>query len=113
VQPKQDQSNRPFYTKVFPSSHDRAVTLNLEHLPPGTYRAAIYRTGYDANDAYTAYLRMGAPASLSTDQVRQLQAATADKPETRTVVVHTNGKATVSLPMRTNDVVLVEIERAP
>ena len=113
VQPTQDKSNRPFYTKVFPSRRDGSVTLDLAHLPPGTYQAAIYRTGYDANDAYTAYLRMGSPKSLTSEQRRQLQAATMDMPEIRPVAVDGNGCATVAFPMRTNDVVLVEIRPHP
>jgi xylan 1,4-beta-xylosidase len=113
VQPRQDKSNRSFYTKVLPSQLDGLVMLDLEHIPPGKYQAAIYRTGYDANDAYTAYLRMGAPKSLTPDQLRQLQAATMDKPDIHAVMVHENGKATVSFSMRTNDVVLVEIKRHP
>ena len=113
VQPRQDKSNRSFYTKVLPSQLDGFVMLDLEHMPPGKYQAAIYRTGYDANDAYTAYLRMGAPKSLTPDQLRQLQAATMDKPDIHAVMVHENGKATVSFSIRTNDVVLVEIKRHP
>jgi xylan 1,4-beta-xylosidase len=113
VQPKQDQSNRPFYTEVLPSRQDGSVVLDLAHLPSGTYRAAIYRTGYDANDAYTAYLRMGSPASLTPGQRQQLQAATMDKPELRTVTAGTDGQATVAFPMRTNDVVLVELRPPP
>jgi xylan 1,4-beta-xylosidase len=113
VQPRQEQSNRPFYTKVRPSRRDGTVMLDLAHLPQGAYRAAIYRTGYDANDAYTAYLRMGSPKSLTSQQLRQLQAATMDRPEIRPVVVDGNGRASVAVPMRTNDVVLVEIRPQP
>jgi len=113
VQPTQDKSNRPFYTKVFPSRRDGSVTLDLAHLPPGTYQAAIYRTGYEANDAYTAYLRMGSPVSLTPDRLQQLQMATMDRPEMLTVKAHANGSATVAFSMRTNDVVLVEIRRRP
>lgn len=113
VQPRQDKSNRPFYTKVFPSRQDGSVTLDLKHLPPGTYQAAVYRTGYDANDAYTAYLRMGSPALLTPDQLRQLQAATTDQPGILAVTIGVDGKASVPLPMRTNDVVLVEIRPSP
>jgi xylan 1,4-beta-xylosidase len=113
VQPRQDKSNRPFYTKVFPSQRDGSVTLDLKHLPQGTYQAAIYRTGYEANDAYTAYLRMGSPTSLTPGQRQQLQAATMDKPEIRTVTAGADGHATVAFPMRTNDVVLVELRPHP
>jgi xylan 1,4-beta-xylosidase len=78
-------------------------------MQPGKYQVAIYRTGYDANDAYSAYLRMGSPTSLSNDQLQQLQVTTADRPEMRTLIVDSNGIASLSIPMRSNDVVLVEV----
>jgi xylan 1,4-beta-xylosidase len=109
VSPKQAQSDRPFYTKVFPSQPARVVSLDLKHMRPGNYQVAIYRTGYDANDAYSAYLRMGSPTSLSGDRLRQLQATTADRPEMRTLTIDSHGVASLSIPMRSNDVVLVEV----
>jgi xylan 1,4-beta-xylosidase len=109
VPPKQQQSDRSFYTKVLPSQPTRMVSLDLKHMQPGNYQVAIYRTGYDANDAYSAYLRMGSPTSLNDDQLQQLQVATADQPEVRTLRIDSNGMASVSIPMRSNDVVLVEV----
>jgi len=110
-QPKQDKSNRSFYTKPLPAQPEGDVRLDLKHLAPGKYQVAIHRTGFDANDAYTAYLRMGSPASLSAAQVQQLQAVTTDRAEKRSLVVGANGSARLSVPMRSNDVVLVEIVR--
>lgn len=71
----------------------------------------MYRTGFKANDAHTAWLEMGKPKSLTQSQVAQLQALTVDKPETRQVKVAANGTASVQVPMRVNDVVLVKIGR--
>ncbi|WP_414647784.1 GH39 family glycosyl hydrolase [Dyella sp.] len=109
MQPKQDKSNRSFYTKVLPAQPEGDISLDLKHLAPGKYQVAIYRTGFDANDAYSAYLRMGSPASLSATQLQQLQAATADHADMRSLIVGAKGNATLSVPMRSNDVVLVEI----
>ncbi|WP_425476797.1 GH39 family glycosyl hydrolase [Dyella psychrodurans] len=109
VSPKQEQSDRSFYTKVFPSQPARMVSLDLQHMQPGNYQVAIYRTGYDANDAYSAYLRMGSPATLSDDQLRQLQVTTADRPELRALAISSNGIASLPISMRSNDVVLVEV----
>ena len=111
VQPKQDVSNRPFYTKVFPSHSTGNVKLELQHMHPGTYRVELHRTGFDANDAYTAYLRMGSPKSLNTDQQKKLQALTTDAAKQQRLVVGANGHASLVVPMRSNDVVLVEIKR--
>jgi xylan 1,4-beta-xylosidase len=73
----------------------------------------IYRTGFRVNDAQTAWLEMGKPKSLSAGQVAQLQALTLDKPELQSVKVGAKGTASVRVPMRVNDVVLVKIGARP
>lgn len=108
-QPVQAQSNRSFYTRVLPAAAAPAVRFALKGLHPGHYRVAIRRTGFDANDAYTAYLRMGSPATLSALQLAKLREATLDRPKESTLHVDASGTATLKLPMRDNDVVLVEL----
>ena len=76
---------------------------------PQQVAVEIYRTGFKANDAYTAYIEMGKPKTLTGDQLAQLQGLTADKPEMKSVKVGANGAASVQVPMRANDVVLVKI----
>ncbi|GGA38664.1 GH39 family glycosyl hydrolase [Dyella nitratireducens] len=111
VQPRQDKSNRSFYTKLLPALSEGSISLDLKHLPPGKYQAAIYRTGFDANDAYSVYLRMGSPKSLSALQLQKLQAATADHADMRSLVVGADGSASLVVAMRSNDVVFVEVVR--
>jgi xylan 1,4-beta-xylosidase len=87
--------------------------LNLSHLTAGSYQVRVHRTGHKTNDAYTAYLEMGAPKDLSTEQLKTLQDLTTDKPELSSVVqVHADGKLEWKLPMRSNDIVLVTLEPA-
>jgi xylan 1,4-beta-xylosidase len=110
-QPEQQVSNRPFFTKVQPASAAPGVQLSLKHLSPATYRLRIRRTGYRANDAYSAYLEMGAPPTLSSAQLEQLNALTRDVPETvRLVRVKSDGALSLHLAMRTNDIVLLTLE---
>ena len=112
VQPKQDASDRPYYTKVHPSAAAGPARLAFEHLKPGSYRLTVRRTGFRHNDPQTAYLDMGSPKKLTAGQLSTLQALTRDLPETRRVVrVGTGGAFTLTLPMQTNDVVLVELDR--
>lgn len=111
-QPEQTQSNRSFYTRVQPAATAPDIRFALKGLRPGDYRVAIRRTGFDANDAYTAYLRMGSPASLSEAQLAQLREATADQPRTSELHVDASGKAELALPMHDNDIVLVELTPA-
>jgi xylan 1,4-beta-xylosidase len=104
-----NKSNRPYYTSVQPTHDAAPLTLDLKGLKPGAYSVQIYRTGFRANDAQTAWLEMGKPKDLSVSQVAQLQALTQDRPETQSVKVGAKGTARVQVPMRVNDVVLVKI----
>jgi len=105
------KTNRPFFGAVQPTKNGTPLTLSLKGMKPGTYNVQVYRTGFKANDAYTAYIEMGKPKTLAADQLAKLQALTVDKPETRTVKVAANGTANVQVPMRANDVVLVKIAK--
>jgi xylan 1,4-beta-xylosidase len=112
TQQQGSRSNRPYYTAVQPTRDGTPLQLALKGMKPGAYTMRVYRTGFKANDAHTAYLEMGSPKTLSASQLAQLQAQTADKPEVRQVRVAANGTASVAVPMRVNDVVLVTIGAA-
>jgi xylan 1,4-beta-xylosidase len=112
-QPDQKVSNRPFYTKPVPSHPAAPVKLKVMHLvPDAAYHLEVYRTGYHANDAYTAYLEMGSPKQLTQLQSAKLNEQTRDLPETEKVVKSTkDGAIDVTLPMNSNDIVLVKLVR--
>jgi len=96
-----------------PNGPAAGVTLNLRNVSAGSYRVQVRRTGHKVNDAYTAYLEMGAPKDLSAEQLAKLQSLTQDKPETEELVkVGKDGKLEWKLPMRSNDIVLVTLEPA-
>ena len=112
-QPEQKVSNRSFFTKVQPAPAARPVRISFAHVPAGAYRLAVHRTGFRANDAYTAYIEMGAPKDLSPAQLRTLQTLTTDAPETeRSVRVKGDGNFSFGLSMRANDIVLATLEKA-
>ncbi len=67
-QPDQKVSNRSFCTKVLPNYPAKPVRLEVTHFAAGArYRLRLYRTDYHANDAYTAYVEMGAPKQLTAE----------------------------------------------
>ena len=110
-QPQQKVSNRPFYSRIVESTPALPVELHLSHLNSGEYHLKIYRTGFRANDAYSAYLDMGAPKALTPGQLEQLRMLTRDLPETdRWVDIDERGSFEFTLPMHSNDVVLVSME---
>jgi xylan 1,4-beta-xylosidase len=54
---------------------------------------------------------MGSPDALNDSQLKRLHALTADKPEIQRVQrTDRQGRLTMALPMRSNDVVLVTFE---
>jgi xylan 1,4-beta-xylosidase len=112
--PDQGQnSNGSFFGKPVPNGPAASVNLNLRNVSAGSYRVQVRRTGHKVNDAYTAYLEMGAPKDLSAEQLDKLQSLTRDQPEVDELVkVGKDGKLNWKLPMRSNDIVLVTLERA-
>ena len=109
-QPVQNVSNRPFFSRLVPNAPSAPAVLKLSGLTPGKHRATIRRTGYKMNDAYSAYIEMGAPKDLSAAQLDVLNNLTKDQPETNKLIdVDHNGRASVEVDMRTNDIVLVQI----
>lgn len=111
VQPEQKLSDRPFYTKVHPSTVVEPARVAFEHLRPGRYRLTVRRTGFRHNDPQTAYLEMGSPVKLSSAQLTKLRQLTRDLPETSRIVRATgDGRFALTVPMRSNDVVLVELD---
>lgn len=111
--PDQKVSNRSFFTKAMPSHPAAPVKLRVTHLVPNaTYHLEVHRTGYHANDAYTAYIEMGSPKDLSAKQIAQLNGLTRDLPETDKIIRSgADGIAQMTIPMNSNDIVLVKLER--
>jgi xylan 1,4-beta-xylosidase len=110
-QPDQPVSNRPFYSKLVPAKAEAPAAVQLTHLRPGTYKLRLFRTGYRHNDAFSAYIDLKMPKTLSAPQVAQLQNLTRDLPERdETVTVPKNGTLSVPVPLQTNDVLLLLLE---
>jgi len=109
-QPKQAVSNHPFYSHLVPNAPSAPVVVKAAGLAPGDYHLSVRRTGYRHNDAFSAWIDMGSPASLSEAQLAQLQALTVDKAEIERVVhVARDGTADIKLAMASNDIVLVTL----
>jgi len=112
-QPQQKVSNRSFYTRLVPAHPAAPVQLQVIHLAArADYRLEIHRTGYHANDAYSAYLEMGSPKDLTSTQVAKLMDLTRDLPVTdRVVHSGSDGTVKVTVPMNSNDIVLLKLQR--
>jgi xylan 1,4-beta-xylosidase len=111
--PDQKLSNRSFYTKLIPNHAAAPVQLQVTHLAPNAaYRLEVHRAGYHANDAYSAYIEMGSPKELTAAQLAHLNELTRDLTETDKVIrSDAAGTVELTVPMNSNDVVLVKLER--
>ena len=107
----QPVSNRSYFTRVHPVADLAPIELALSGMKPGAYEARIYRTGFERNDAYTAYLKLGAPPELTAAQLDELHTSTRDEPALETLRVDAAGVARLTIPMRQYDVVLVDVQR--
>ncbi len=111
IGPPPGQDDQSFFKKEIPTSPASPVELTLTHLHPGRYRLQVYRVGYEENDAYTAYLHLGAPSQLTRQQVAALQRDASGAPvEERRITIH-HGTLRQTFPMRKNDVCLVTLTR--
>jgi xylan 1,4-beta-xylosidase len=113
-QPVQKVSNRTFYTKPIPAHPASPARLQITHLVSNAaYKVKVYRVGYHANDAYSAYIEMGSPKDLSAAQIGRLNELTRDLPETDKVMQSGPGGAIeFTVPMNSNDVVLMKAMRS-
>lgn len=111
IGPPPGQDDQTFFKKEIPASPTPPVQLTLRNLHTGVYHLKVYRVGYKENDAYTAYLHLGAPSQLTRDQVADLQRDASGAPmENRTLTIH-DGIFRQTFPMRKNDVCLVTLTR--
>ena len=105
-------SNQEVFRKIQPATDAATVQIELAHLPRGNYHAQFFRVGFEKNDAYTAYLKLGAPRQLTRDQVTQLKTSAAGTQEMEeNFSVDSLGNFKTTLSTRANDVWLVTLSQ--
>ena len=109
ILPPDGETNQVFYKGEQPAKPLAPAQLEVSGLRDGPYRLLIYRTGYEQNDVYTAYLHLGAPSQLTRAQVAQLQQAANGAPAEERTITLRNGHFDDSLPMHENDTVLLTL----
>jgi xylan 1,4-beta-xylosidase len=102
--------NQAIFRKLNPPKSKGNVRVSLTNVPRGKYRLTLWQVGFEKNDAYSAYLKMGSPAQLSRAQEQQLRDAASGKPEfTRRVKIGADGRFDETLPLRENDVLVLTL----
>ena len=106
-------NNQQYYVKDLPAKAKGSVSIRISGLMEGGYTLRVSRVGYRKNDAYTAYIAMGSPPQLTRAQVQALKAeATGDPERQEEVRVAQDRVVATELPLRENDVYLVELLRS-
>jgi xylan 1,4-beta-xylosidase len=103
-------ANQVFFRRPFPAKPKGDVRVSLANVPPGNYHLALSRIGWQKNDAYSAYLEMGAPPQLTRGQEQKLRDVSTGQPDSRREVsVGPGGRFEETLPLRENDVLLLTL----
>ena len=111
IVPPEGVNDQQFYQKEIPSKEIGPVELSITNLPAGSYSLEIYQTGYQVNDVFTRYLKMGAPSQLTPTQVGILREQSKGDPESVETIQIESGKPFVrTFSMRQNDVYFVRVQ---
>lgn len=106
-------NNQQYFIQDLPAKDKGKVRVELRGLKQGSYTLALSQVGYKRNDAYTAYIGMGSPKQLTKPQVATLKSLATGKPsEVRQVQVKADGRFSLALPVRENDVYLLTLNKA-
>jgi xylan 1,4-beta-xylosidase len=104
-------NNQQYFIQDLPAKDKGQVAVNVGGLKPGAYTLTISQVGYQRNDAYTGYIGMGSPAQLTRPQVTRLKSLATGKPsQQKTVRVGADGRFHTALPLRENDVYLLQLQ---
>jgi xylan 1,4-beta-xylosidase len=103
-------NNQQYYNRDLPAKAKGDVAIRISGLSEGTFRVQLRQVGYGRNDAYTAYIAMGSPAQLTKAQVEALKTeGSGSVLEQREIRVSADGIFRTQLPLRENDVYLIEL----
>jgi xylan 1,4-beta-xylosidase len=105
-------NNQQYYVQDLPAKEKGDVNIRISGLKKGRYTLWVSQVGYKQNDAYSAYIAMDSPAQLTKAQVKALKSeATGEAHKQEKIRVGKNGMFTTGLPLRENDVYLIELRR--
>jgi len=106
-------NNQQYFIKDLPPKAKGSVKVAMRGLTPGAYTMTVSQVGYKQNDAFTAYIGMGSPKQLTRPQVAALKATATGKPSRQQpVTVGRDGVFSTTLPLRENDVYLLQLDAA-
>lgn len=111
IEPTDSLNDQVFYKREQPSLEKENVKLCIKNVPSGSYYIEIYQIGYRVNDSYTAYLDMGSPSQLNTNQEYALKSISNGEPISRQIINISNGIFEKEYSVRDNDVFLIVLKK--
>jgi xylan 1,4-beta-xylosidase len=110
TQPEDKVFNSVYYKREIPAKPKGTVQLKYSNMAAGKYELSIVKVGYQSNDLYNSYMKMGSPNQLTKKQVEQLSNENAGAPIISEIVEVKNDKIfNYQLPVRENDVYFVNL----
>jgi len=110
--PQTQESNQQLFKRDLPAKDLGEVRISISGLPAAIYTIKVYRVGYQVNDVYAEYLKIGSPLTLDQSQTRTLAQHTDGRPISTTRSRLRSGEVfNKEVPMRENDVYLITLER--
>ncbi len=106
------ESDQIFYKKDLPTKNFGSVSINISGIPAGNYQMNVYGIGYQINDVYTNYLKIGAPQNLTREQVKELNDQNnGSSLESSQVKIKPKTDFTKNIRLRENDVYLITLTK--
>jgi len=110
TQPEDKVFNGVYYKREIPAKPKGSVQLKYKNVEEGKYQLSIVKVGYQSNDLYASYMKMGSPNQLTKKQVEELSNENSGAPIINEVVEVKKDKVfNYQLPMRENDVYFVNL----
>lgn len=103
VVPPNNLTDQVYYKQELPTTDKGQLTLKLKGIPNGRYNLTIYQIGYQQNDAFTAYVKMGSPKQITRAQVAALNAVSDGAPLSQSQIIIKDGHWMKTMPLRAND----------
>ncbi len=110
--PKTKESDQVFFKRDQPAKDFGQVSVSIAGLPTGSYKLNVYRIGYQINDAYSDYLKMGSPSRLDRAEARKLAESNDGRAvDAARIQIGARQEFKRDFRMRENDVYLITMER--
>ena len=104
--------NQMYYNRDLPSKSKGKVNIEIRNIPKGKYQLKLYKIGYETNDPYTQYFKMGSHNQLSREQVLMIKKQNSGAPIlTKEIKINNGQNFNNQLPINENDVYLFEFEK--